>query len=160
MSNFTFDSSEGTNNILNFKYLGTVKKVLTPVDFNKGTEELVFPLCSFIRGRKLPSSEMVDIDRILAKKMTPLMINTNDDNEAPLVYGMVTRDNDVLIVSDFNNKIIKVFSADKLLSSLKLLDPCYHVSVAEDAVAIVRAGKKENSLPGYYRPFVCINTEA
>ena len=143
MSNFTFDSSEGTNNILNFKYLGTVKKVLTPVDFNKGTEELVFPLCSFIRGRKLPGSEMVDIDRILAKKMTPLMIDTKDDNETPLVYGMVARDNDVLIVSDFNNKIIKVFSSDKLLSSVKLLDPCYHLTVADDAVAIVRTGEKK-----------------
>ena len=106
MSNFTFDSSEGTNNILHFQSLGTVKKVLTPVDLKKDAEELVFPLCSFTRGRKLPGIEVVDIDRILAKKMTPLMINTNDDNETPLVYGMVARDNGVLIVSDFNNKTI------------------------------------------------------
>ena len=152
MSNFTFDSSEGTNNILNFKYLGTVKKVLTPVNFNTDTEELVFPLCSFIRRRKLPGSEMVDIDRILAKKMTPLMINTKDDNETPLVYGMVAKDNDILIVSDFNNKIIKVFSRDILLSSVKLLDPCYHVTVADDATAIVRAGEKKVHLMDISEP--------
>ena len=78
-SEFTFDSSKYMNNILNCESLGTVKEILTPIDFNKDVEELVFPLCSFIRGRQLSGTGTVDIDRIRAKKMSPLMIDTADD---------------------------------------------------------------------------------
>ena len=57
--------------------------------------------------------------------------------DTPSVAGMVTTDNDILIVSDWNNKVLKVFSADKLLSSVKLSTACYGVTVTEDKVAIV-----------------------
>ena len=136
-SEFTFDSSQDMNNILNCESLGTVKEILTPIDSNKDVEELVFPLCSFIRGRQLPGTETVDIDHIRVKKMSPLMINTADDKASPLVAGMVATDNDILIVSDRTNKVLKVFSADKLLSRVKLSTGCYGVTVTEDKVAIV-----------------------
>ena len=136
-SEFTFDSSKCMNNILNCESLGTAKEILTPIGSNKGVEELVFPLCSFIRGRQLPGSETVNIDHMRAKKMSPLMINTADDEDTPEVAGMVATDNDILVVSDWRNKVLKVFSADKLLSSVKLSDYCYGVTVTEDKVAIV-----------------------
>ena len=136
-SEFTFDSSQDMNTILNCESLGTVKEILTPIDSNKDVEELVFPLCSFIRGRQLPGTETVDIDHIRAKKMSPLMINTADDKDTPEVQGMVATGNDILVVSDCNNKVLKVFSADKLLSSVKLSHYCSGVTVTEDKVAIV-----------------------
>ena len=136
-SEFTFDSSKYMNNILNCESLGTVKEILTPIDSNKDVEELVFPLCSFIKGRQLLGTETVDIDHIRAKKMSPLMINTADDIDTPNVAGMVATDNDILVVSDWRNKVLKVFSADKLLSRVKLSDGCYGVTVTEDKVAIV-----------------------
>ena len=136
-SEFTFDSSKCMNNILNCESLGTAKEILTPIDSNKGVEELVFPLCLFIRGRQLPGTETVDIDHMRAKKMSPLMINTADDKDTPTVAGMVATDNDILVVSDRSNKVLKVFSADKLLSSVKLSTGCCGVTVTEDKVAIV-----------------------
>ena len=142
-SEFTFDSSKCMNNILNCESLGIVKEILTPIDSNKDVEELVFPLYSFTRGRQLPNTETVDIDRIRAKKMSPLMINTADDKDTPSVYGMVATDNDILVVSDRNNKVLKVFSADKLLSSVKLSTYCYGVTVTEDKVAIVSTRDKK-----------------
>ena len=142
-SEFTFDSSQDMNTILNYESLGTVKEILTPIDFNKDVEELVFPLCSFIRGRQLPGTETVDIDHIRAKKMSPLMINTADDKDTPEVNGMVVTDNDILVVSDRSNKVLKVFSADKLLSSVKLAHSCYGVTVTEDKVAIVSTYDKK-----------------
>ena len=142
-SEFTFDSSKDMNSILNCKCLGTVKEILTPIDFKKDVEELVFPLCSLTRGRQLPDTETVDINRIRAKKMSPLMINTADDEYTPEVAGMVATDNDILVVSDCYNKVLKVFSADKLLSSVKLSIGCYGVTVTEDKVAIVSTYDKK-----------------
>ena len=142
-SEFTFDSSQDIKTILNCESLGTVKEILTPIDFNKDVEELVFPLCSFIRGRQLPGTETVDIDHIRAKKMPPLMINTADDKDTPGVAGMVATDNDILVVSEWRNKVLKVFSADKLLSSVKLSKSCFGVTVTEDKVAIVSTFDKK-----------------
>ena len=142
-SEFTFDLSQDMNNILNCESLGTVKEILTPIDFNKDIEELVFPLCAFIRGRQLPNTQTVDIDRIRAKKMSPLMIDTADDKDTPVVRGMVASDNDILVVSDRINKVLKVFSVDKLLSSVKLSTGCYGVTVTEDKVAIVSTADKK-----------------
>ena len=142
-SEFTFDSSIYMNNILNCESLGTVKEILTPIDSNKDVEELVFPLCSFIRGRQLPGTETVDIDHIRAKKMSPLVINTADDKDTPVVNGMVATDNDILFVSDGSNNVLKVFSADKLLSRVKLSHYCSGVTVTEDKVAIVSTCDKK-----------------
>ena len=141
-SELTFDSSKDMNSILNCECLGTVKEILTPIDFKKDVEELVFPLCSLTRGRQLPDTETVDINRIRAKKMSPLMINTADDEDTPEVAGMVATDNDILIVSDWRNKVLKVFSADKLLSRVKLSDHCCGGTLTEDKVAIVSAHDK------------------
>ena len=142
-SEFTFDSSKCMNNILNCESLGTAKEILTSIDSNKVVEELVFPLCSFIRGRQLPGTETVDIDHMRAKKMSPLMINTADDKDTPNVNGMVATDNDILFVSDWRNKVLKVCSADKLLSSVKLSTGCYGVTVTDDKVAIVSTADKK-----------------
>ena len=142
-SEFTFDSSQDMNTFQNCESLGTVKEILTPIDFNKDFEELVFPLCSYIRGRQLSGTETVDIDRIRAKKISPLVINTADDKDTPEVAGMVATDNDILVVSDRGNKVLKVFSADKLLASVKLSDYCYGVTVTEDKVAIVSTYDKK-----------------
>ena len=117
-------------NILNCESLGTAKEILTPIYFKKDVEELVFPLT-------------VDIARIRAKKMSHLMINTADDKYTPFVSGMVATDNDILIVSDWNNKVLKVFTADKLLSSVKLSDHCCGVTLTEDKVAIVSTYDKK-----------------
>ena len=142
-SEFTFDSSQDMNNVLNCESLGTVKEILTPIDFNKDVEELVFPLCSFTMGRQLPGTETVDIDHIRVKKMSPLMINTADDIYTPNVAGMVATDNDILVVSDWSNQVLKVFSADKLLLSVKLSHYCYGVTLTEDKLAIVSTFDKK-----------------
>ena len=142
-SELTLDSSKYMNNIQNCESLGTVKEILTPIDSNKGVEELVFPLCSFTRGRQLPGTETVDIGRIRAKKLPPLMINKADDEDTPNVNGMVATDNGILVVSDRINTVLKVFSADKLLSSVKLAHSCYGVTVTEDKVAIVSTYDKK-----------------
>ena len=105
-SEFTFDASKCMNNILNCEPFGAVKEILTPIDFNKDVEELVFPLCSFTRERQLSGTETVDIDRIRAKKMSHLMIKLADDKASPAVAGMVAKDNDKLVVSDGSNKVL------------------------------------------------------
>ena len=92
------------NTILNCESLGTVKEILTPIDFNKDFEELVFPLCSYIRGRQLSGTETVDIDHIRAKKISPLVINTADDKAIPQVAGMVATDNGILFVKKKKKK--------------------------------------------------------
>ena len=85
----------------------------------------------------------VDISHIVARKMSHMNITSPKDNYKPRVFGLAVTDNGTLLVGDFNNQTLKVFSQDNtLLSSVPLSDWCNDVTVTEDDIAVVSTGDK------------------
>ena len=85
----------------------------------------------------------VDISHIVARKMSHMNITSPKDRLIPCVSGLAVTDNGTLLVGDFNNDTLKVFSQDStLLSSVPLSDWCYDVTVTEDDIAVVSTGDK------------------
>ena len=97
------------------------------------------PHISSQEGRTtLEKKVAVDISHIVARKMSHMNITSPKDNYKPRVYGLAVTDNGTLLVGDFINKTLKVFSQDNtLLSSVPLSDFCNDVTVTEDDIAVV-----------------------
>ena len=80
---------------------------------------------------------------IIARKMSHMNITSPKDNDQPWVGGLAVTDNGTLLVADFNNDTLKVFSQDTtLVSSVPLSDVCIGVTVTEDDIAVVSTGDK------------------
>ena len=86
----------------------------------------------------LEKKDTVDISQIVARKMPHMNITSPKDNYKPDVGGLAVTDNGTLLVADFDNITLKVFSQDNtLLSSVPLPAGCYDVTVAKDDIAVV-----------------------
>ena len=76
--------------------------------------------------------------------MTPLNIETPDDKTSSDELKLAVTANGILLVSDRLNDSMKVFSQDsKLLSSVRLSDNCYGVTVTKAATAVVSTYDKK-----------------
>ena len=92
----------------------------------------------------LEKKDAVDICHIVARKMSHMNITSPKDNLKPRVCGLAVTDNGTLLVSDYGNRTLKVFSQDStLLSSVPLSDWCNDVTVTEDDIAVVSTGDKK-----------------
>ena len=86
----------------------------------------------------MKKKDAVDICQIVARKMSHMNITSPKDNNIPNVNGLAVTDNGTLLVGDWNNRTLKVFSQDKtLLSSVPQSGRCYDVTVTEDDIAVV-----------------------
>ena len=100
-------------------------------------------ITSWSRRTILAKKDSVDISHIVARKMSHVNITSPKDNDKPCVGGLAVTDNGTLLVADFNNRTLKVFSQDStLLSSVPLSDRCTNVTVTEDDIAVVSTGDK------------------
>ena len=91
----------------------------------------------------LAKKNRVDISHIIARKMSHMNITSPKDNYKPGVSGLVVTDNGTLLVGDWNNATLKVFSQDStLVSSVPLSGVCNDVTVTEDDIAVVSTRDK------------------
>ena len=93
----------------------------------------------------LAKKNSVDISHIIARKMSHMNITSPKDNNKPRVNGLADTDNGTLLVGDYSNRTLKVFSQDNtLLSSVPLPAGCWDVTVTEDDIAVV--GTRDKTL--------------
>ena len=108
------------------------------------TSQVGRPYITSQSGRTiLAMKNSVDISHIVARKMSHMNIKSPKDRLKPCVSGLAITDNGTLLVGDFINKTLKVFSQDNtLLSSVRLSAGFTDVTVTEDDIAVVNTRDK------------------
>ena len=136
---FLFALSMDVSTFLNdSKTLCDIQEELTEIGPNNGIEDIVFPHSSSLMRKTNPVSKSSDIAQITAKKLASFGISTPDDKETCNVNGMAVADKGIVLVSDRENKSLKLFSYEKkLLSSVPLHSLCCGVTVTSGTTAIV-----------------------
>lgn len=119
--------------------LGRVKEVSSQLDIQMPTEEIVFP--SLSRKTNITKTWAGrfarDLMQIKATKTTPLTVKMSDDQQTCSISGMAVAGN-LLLVADWKNQKVKVFSSNnELKSSLVLPGKPYHICMADDSMAAV-----------------------
>ena len=138
-TNISFSFSKEISDFLSCKSFGNIQEMSSPLSFTDDVGDIFFPyITSQTRGTKLVKKVAVDICHIVARKMSHMYIRSSKDANQPNVNGLVVTDNGTLLVGDFYNKTLKVFSQDNtLLSSVPLSAWCNDVTVTEDDIAVV-----------------------
>ena len=141
----SFSFSKEISDFLSCKSFGDIQEMSSPLSFTDDVGDIFFPYITFQAGRtKLAKKDAVDISHIVVKKMSHMDIRSSKDDLQPFVGGLAVTDNGTLLVGDFINKTLKVFSQDNtLLSSVPLSAGCNDVTVTEDDIAVVSTGNKK-----------------
>ena len=151
--NISFSFSKEISDFLACKSFGDVQEISSPLSITDDIKDIFFPYITSQAVRPYGTSQLgrtilakknsVDISHIVARKMFHMNIRSSKDDDQPDVSGLAVTDNGTLLVGDFNNKTLKVFSQDStLLSSVPLSDECNDVTVTEDDIAVVSTGDK------------------
>ena len=164
-TNIFFSFSKEISDFLSCKSFGDVQEISSPLSITDDVGDIFFPYITSQAGRPygasqagrpyitsqvgrpyitsqsgrtiLAKKDSVDISHIIARKMSHVNIISPKDNNKPCVRGLAVTDNGTLLVADFNNDTLKVFSQDStLLSSVPLSAGCYDVTVTEDDIAV------------------------
>ena len=137
-----FSFSKEISDFLTCKRFGDIQEMSSPLSITDDVEDIFFPYITFqARRTKLAKKDAVDISHIVAKKMSHMDIRSSKDDGQPIVSGLAVTDNGTLLVTDWYNNTLKVFSQDStLLSSVPLSDWCSAVTVTEDDIAVVSTG--------------------
>ena len=129
------------------KTLAEIKEVQTQLGSTqdiKDVEDISFPHFSSLVRKIKPDITSGDISKIKVNKVTSLNIKTANDNQTSERLRLAVTANGILLVSDRSNKSLKVFSQDnKLLSSVRLSDNCFGVTVTKAATAVVSTRDKK-----------------
>ena len=124
--------------------LGDVKEISSELCDPQLLPKIAFPQASSLLGKTGISKNRGDISRISVKKLSSLDIRVNQDKETGRAEGSAVTNKGVLLISDWNNKSVKVFSLDnKLLSCLTFSHWTYGISVINDQTAAVSAYDKQ-----------------
>ena len=161
-TNISFSFSKEISDFLACKSFGDVQEKSSPLSITDDVGDIFFPYFTSQAGRpyiasqvgrpyitsqsgrtKLAKKDAVDICHIVARKMSHMDIRSSKDDYQPDVNGLAVTDNGTLLVADFNNGTLKVFSQDStLVSSVPLSDGCDDVTVTEDDIAVVSTRDK------------------
>ena len=143
-TNISFSFSKEISDFLACKSFGDVQEISSPLSITDDVGDIFFPYITSQAGRTILSKkDSVDISHIVARKMSHMNITSPNDNNEPRVGGLAVTDNGTLLVSDWNNKTLKVFSQEStLVSSVPLSDGCMGVTVTEDDIAVVSTRDK------------------
>ena len=169
-ANISFSFSIEISDFLSCKSFGDVQEISSPLSITDDVGDIFFPYITSQAGRPygtsqasrphissqasrphissqagstLEKKDVVNICHIVARKMSHMNITSPKDNYKPCVGGLAATDNGKLLVGDWNNRTLKVFSQDStLVSSVPLSDWCYDVTVTEDDIAVVSTGDK------------------
>lgn len=119
------------------KTLGDIKEELTPISTGEVTRNILFPASLSVMGMTTAISKSIDLSQITVKKLSSLNAKLISDNSNCCIKGLDITDNGTLLISDENNKSLKVFSHDnKLLSSVPLSHWCYDIAVISATKAV------------------------
>ena len=152
-TNNSFSFSKEISAFLSCKSFGDIQEISSPLSITDDIKDIFFPYITSQAGRPYGTSQLgrtilakknsVDISHIVARKMSHMNITSPKDNYTPRVNGLAVTDNGTLLVTDWNNRTLKVFSQDStLLSSVPLSDRCTDVTVTEDDIAVVSTRDK------------------
>ena len=152
-TNISFSFSKEISDFLACKSFGDVQEISSPLSITDDIKDIFFPYITSQAVRPygtpqlgrtiLAKKNSVDISHIVARKMFHMNIRSSKDDDQPDVSGLAVTDNGTLLVGDFINKTLKVFSQDStLLSSVPLSDECNDVTVTEDDIAVVSTRDK------------------
>ena len=141
----SFSFSKEISDFLSCTRFGDVKEISSPLSFTDDVGDIFFPYITFQAWRtKLAKKDAVDISHIVVRKMSHMDIRSSKDDCPPGVCGLAVTNNGTLLVADWYNRTLKVFSQDStLLSSVPLSAGCYGVTVTEDDIAVVSTGDKK-----------------
>ena len=142
---FLFALSMDVSTFLNdSKMLCYIQEKLTEIGSSNGIEDIVFPHSSSLMSKTNPVSKPRDMAQITAKKLASFSVSTPDDKGTCDVCGIAVTDNDIVLVSDFGNESLKLFSYDnKFLSSIPLHSSCYNVAITSETTAVVSTYNKK-----------------
>ena len=152
-TNISFSFSKEISAFLSCKSFGDIQEISSPLSITDDIKDIFFPYITSQAGRPYGTSQLgrtilakknsVDISHIVARKMSHMNITSPKDNYKPGVGGLAVTDNGTLLVGNYNNATLKVFSQDTtLVSSVPLSDWCTDVTVTEDDIAVVSTGDK------------------
>ena len=152
-TNISFSFSKEISAFLSCKSFGDIQEISSPLSITDDIKDIFFPYITSQAGRPYGTSQLgrtilakknsVDISHIVARKMSHMNITSPKDRPILCVSGLAVTDNGTLLVGDFNNDTLKVFSQDNtLLSSVPLSDWCHCVTVTEDDIAVVSTRDK------------------
>ena len=135
----SFSFSKEISDFLTCKRFGDIQEMSSPLSITDDVGDIFFPyITSQTRRTKLAKKVAVDISHIVAKKMSHMDIRSSKGDDQPCVGGLAVTDNGTLLVGDYINDTLKVFSQDStLLSSVPLSAGCNDVTVTEDDIAVV-----------------------
>ena len=165
-TNISFSFSKEISDFLACKSFGDVQEISSPLSITDDVGDIFFPYITSQAGRPYGASQAgrpygtsqagrsygtsqagrpilakknsVHISHIIARKLFHMNIRSSKDDDQPDVSGLAVTDNGTLLVADFNNNTLKVFSQDNtLLLSVPLSARCMGVTVTEDDIAVV-----------------------
>ena len=162
-TNISFSFSKEISAFLSCKSFGDIQEISSPLIITDDIEDIFFPYITSQAGRPYGTSQSgrtilakknsVDISQIVARKMSRTNITSPKDNNKPSMNGLAVTDNGTLLVSDYHNRTLKVFSQDNtLLSSVPLSAECIDVIVTEDDIAVVSTDDKKLHFLDIYDP--------
>ena len=145
-TNISFSFSKEISDFLACKSFGDIQEISSPLSITDDVGDIFFPYITSQAGRTILSKkDSVNISHIVARKMSHMNITSPNDNNEPRVGGLAITDNGTLLVGDWNNRTLKVFSQDTtLVSSVPLSDWCHCVTVTKDDIAVV--GTRDKTL--------------
>ena len=143
-TNISFSFSKEISDFLACKSFGDVQEISSPLSITDDVGDIFFPYITSQAGRTILSKkDSVNISHIVARKMSHMNISFPKGKPKPCVCGLAVTDNGTLLVGDYNNATLKVFSQDStLVSSVPLSAWCYDVTVTEDDIAVVSTDDK------------------
>ena len=152
-TNISFSFSKEISAFLSCKSFGDIQEISSPLSITDDIKDIFFPYITSQAARPYITSQSgrtilakknsVDISHIIARKMSHMNITSPKDNNKPRVNGLAVTDNGTLLVGDFINTTLKVFSQDTtLVSSVPLSAECLDVTVTEDDIAVVSTRDK------------------
>ena len=108
---FSISMSDEIATFLNYsKPFGDIKKVLTPVNTGIVIMAIVFPPSLLMTKATIANRKTVNMLGMSVKKLSSLNSRTINDISDCCINGMAVTDNGTLLVSDENNRSVKVFS--------------------------------------------------
>ena len=152
-TNISFYFSKEISAFLSCKSFGDIQERSSPLSITDDIKDIFFPYITSQAGRPYGTSQLgrtilakknsVDISHIVARKMSHMDITSSIYSCQPDVSGLAVTDNGTLLVVDYYNRTLKVFSQDTtLVSSVPLSDWCNDVTVTEDDIAVVSTRDK------------------
>ena len=143
---FLFTTSKEVSTFLHgSKTLCDIHEELTELGPNNGVEDIVFPQTSKMMRMTKLGTKPRDMAQITVNKLPSFSVSTPDDKTTCNVRGIAAVDKKgIVLVSDWSNKALKLFSFDnKFLSSVPLHSPCYDVTITSETTAVVSTDDKK-----------------